>query len=526
MKVQINIICGFLEAGKTTFIQDFLKKEPGKTTKKTVVLCCEQGVEEYRDSIQKKYNATLIHIDDIEKLDKKFFTFLILKYSPDQIFIEYNGTWKIGDFLKIRLPSCCFVNKIIFLADSSTFALYMSNMKAIMSEQISNSDIVILNREGSLDSAQRRNMERMLKNINSQARIIYYSSHFRRLYENIKPYKELKLFLITLVMFFLYLIASMAKTDGFSGQFKKIQALNTVFISILIQALPFILIGVFISSVLQVFVSDEKFVRVFNRFRWAGLPMAVFLGVFFPVCDCAMAPIGARLVRKGIPVHYVITFLLSAPVVNPVVIISTVYAFPNNPKVVLMRLGLGITVALSVGLFLKFAGASSKSVVNATVFGSACAGGYMEDYSEQGLTGKLVGLVRHAGLEFFNVARYIILGAFITSVLQTFVSRESLMTVGNSPFPALMAMLTAAILMSVCSTSNAFIARNFSYSFPLYAVVCYMVMGPMLDLKNIMMLSSGFKKKFLAELVLLLIVIAIFIFSVAASFMGIPRNGG
>ncbi|HEX2927975.1 MAG TPA: permease [Ruminiclostridium sp.] len=519
MRVQINIVCGFLEAGKTTFIQDLLKKGQGREAQKTVVLCCEEGMEDYRESVLKRCNTVLVHTADIRKLNRALFSEIITDYSPDRIFIEYNGTWEIGEFLKIRLPQGCFLNKIIFLADSSTFSLYMSNMKKIMSEQISNSDIVLLNREGALDSTEINNIEKTLKSINRQVKILYHSSRLPDLTVNNKPYKELKAFMAVVLALFLYIVLVSAKNIDFSEQFKRIQALNTIFISILLQALPFILIGVFISSLLQVFVSDEKFMRIFSRYKWTGFPAAVLLGIIFPVCDCAMAPICSRLVRKGVPVHYVLTFLLSAPVVNPVVITSTYYAFPGNPEIVLLRLGLGITIALSAGLFIKFAGISRDSALNDTILETACAGGYLGDYSERGLPGRLCGFVRHAGFEFFNVAGYIVLGAFITSLLQTLVPRESLMALGNSPFLALLVMLPAAALMSVCSTSNAFIARSFSYSFPSYAVICYMVMGPMLDLKNIMMLSAGFRKRFLAGLVMLLIVIAVFIFSIVAAFV-------
>jgi uncharacterized membrane protein YraQ (UPF0718 family) len=303
---------------------------------------------------------------------------------------------------------------------------------------------------------------------------------------------------------------------GFPGELKKVQALNTVFISILIQALPFILIGVLISSLLQFFISDEKLVTMFTKLKWIGFPLAIILGVFFPVCDCAMAPITARLVRKGVPLHYVITFMLAAPVVNPIVITSTAYAFPNNYKIVLLRVFIGITIAVIAGVLIKFGETTKDYAINQTNVDTACASGYLGDISNEGTLGKIETLFKHASLEFFNVSKYVVIGALITSVIQTFISKDALNIIGSNPILALLVMLLAASLMSVCSTSNAFIARSFSYSFPLYSVLCFVVMGPMLDLKNILMLSSGFKKKFLAELVFMLLAIAVFVFSVCA----------
>ncbi|EPR12289.1 permease [Ruminiclostridium papyrosolvens] len=507
MSIQLSIIGGFLEAGKTTFIQNLLKSQHCTNSKKTVLICCEQGFEEYRESILKRYNTIRINVNDIHMLDRSFISSIIEEHDPARIFIEYNGTWPIGEFLRIRLPSDCHIYNIFFIANASNFVLYLNNMKSIMTEQISNSDIVILNRDKSLDSVEKTNIKRAIKAVNSKAQAVYFKNDYKILQNNNKDFSA---FLLVALLFVLYLVFISVKNTG--------SAFITIFLSILIQALPFILIGIFISSFLQVFVSDEKIVKVFSRFKWAGFPAAVVLGVFFPVCDCAMAPICSRLAGKGVPLHYVLTFLLSAPVVNPVVIMSTYYAFPNKPEVVLMRVGLGVMIALSVGFIVKFAGVTKEYAVNETVLETPCAGGYIGDFSQEGFIGKLGMLIRHAGMEFFNVGSYIVVGAFVTSLIQMFLSRELFSATGISRYVELLVMLGAAVFMSVCSTSNAFIARGFSYSFPMYGVVCYMVMGPMLDLKNIMMLSAGFKKRFLIELILILIVIAVFIFSIAAAF--------
>ncbi len=520
MGVQINLIGGFLEAGKTTFIQNLLQKSQFKDGKKTVLLCCEQGIEEYRERILERSNTTLIEVDDINLLDKSFFNSILEEYSPARILVEYNGTWEIEEFLKINLPDRCYINKIVSLADASTFQLYMSNMGTIMSEQFSNSDMVLVNRQAALNDESKGSVVRTLKNINRRAKTISYQKNIKDgianqiadNYEIQGLYSGIKAFMVIIPLLLLYLFLISARDSGFSGNLIRLQALNTVFISILIQALPFILIGVFISSVLQIFVSDQRLAALFTRHKWLGFPMAVVLGVFFPVCDCAMAPITSRLVRKGVPLHYVITFLLAAPVVNPIVIVSTIYAFPDQREVVALRIGIGIVIALISGIFIKRGGITGEYALNQTSADAVCSSGFIGKSSGEGIAGRFEALLTHAGLEFFNVSRYVVLGAFITSVIQTFVPRASLAAIGANPVPAILIMLAAAVLMSVCSTSNAFIARSFSYSFPLYAVMCYMVMGPMLDLKNLLMLSSGFKKRFLAELVFVLIAIAILVF--------------
>lgn len=525
VKVQINIVAGFLEAGKTTFIRTLLQNSQFRDGKNTVLICCEQGIEEYNDKRLELSNVTLVNVDDISEMTNDLFKSIIENYSPDRILIEYNGTWEIGEILKTSLPTRCYINKIIFLADASTFQIYMSNMGSILSEQLSNSDLVLLNRDSSLAEFSKKQIKRTVKNINRTAEIAFYKKTIAEKYINQIMdvdevqglYKAIRGFLVIIPFLMLYLFLISIKQADFNNNYAKVQTLNTIFISILIQAIPFILIGVFISSLLQVFVSDNIMVRLFTRNKFLGYPLAILTGMCFPVCDCAMAPITARLVRKGVPVHYAVTFMLAAPAVNPIVITSTAYAFPNSSKIVFMRIIIGIIVSVMAGVFIKIGGITKEYSVNESSIDNVCASGYLGNIYEKGLLGKVEAVFRHAGLEFLNVTKFVVLGAFITAILQSTVSKAALETIGGTrPILVLFIMLLAATLMSVCSSSNAFIARSFSYNFPTYSVLAYMVMGPMLDLKNLLMLSSGFKKKFIAELVFLLVIIAIFVFSILA----------
>lgn len=522
MGVQISLITGFLEAGKTSFIQELIRDSRSRDGKKTVILRCEQGMEEYSDITLRRGNITFIDIESKEELTSGLFKDILRKFSPHRIFIEYNGMWSIADFLKIRLPSNCRINKIISVADASTFLLYMGNMGNVMSEQFSNSDMVFLNRDKSLDEDEKTGIVRTLNNLNKKCKIQFYTRKIKEeyidkiidTYEIQGLYKGMKtfFFIIPLLVFYLFLI-SVRQPDS-NGDMQNIRTLNTIFISILIQAIPFILIGVFISSFLQVFVSDRLMVGLFTKHKWLGFPLAVLLGAAFPVCDCAMAPITGRLARKGVPLHYAVTFMLVAPAVNPIVITSTVYAFPNNLRIVLLRIGIGITVAMLAGIFIKYGGFAKEYVLKQSGIETVCAGGYLGDVASGGLRGKFEAMLRHAGLEFLNVSRFVVIGAFISSVLQVYIPKPALAAIGGSPMLSLGIMLLAAALMSVCSSSNAFIARSFSYNFPLHSVLAYMIMGPMLDIKNILMLSGSFKKKFLAELLLILIACAVFVFSI------------
>lgn len=212
MSIQLSIIGGFLEAGKTTFIQNLLKGGNDRySSKKTVLICCEQGFEEYRESTLKRYNTVLININDIRVLDRSFICSVIEEHDPDRILIEYNGTWPIGEFLKIRLPSGCCISNIYFIADASNFALYMSNMKSIMTEQISNSDIVILNRDKSLDSVEKANIKRAIKAVNRQTKVIYHIKDYQMLQGN---NKDISGFIFAALLLMLYLFLRQLKIQA------------------------------------------------------------------------------------------------------------------------------------------------------------------------------------------------------------------------------------------------------------------------------------------------------------------------
>ncbi len=525
MKVEIFLVGGFLEAGKTTLINGLLESSIFTYGKKTVVVCCEKGMEEYNESLLRDGRTILIDIIDKTELNRNFFKRIQREYSPERIIIEYNGTWELGEFLTIKLPRNIAVKKIISLADAATLHIYLNNMGNLMAEHFLNSDIIILNNISRLKSADIKALKRNLKQINNRAVIDAFDKKpcIKEFIRVFKGQKEAGIkagvipVLLALAIFF-YVFCIVPETGVYKYLLPKLQSVNTVFLSILLQALPFILLGVFISSFLQVFISDDKFIRLFTKYQGIGYLLSILLGICLPVCDCAMAPITARMVYKGIPVHFVIIFLLAAPVVNPIVIVSTLYAFPEDYRVALFRLGLGIIVALLTGLIIKFLNIKRQNIIKDYLAGSVCTLNPVK-IDNNSFFSRMNLLFTHAGIEFLKISKYVIIGALITSIIQSFISSGAFANISGTPLLPLIIMTVISVAMSVCSTSNAFIARSFSYSLPLYSVIFYMVMGPMLDLKNILMLSGSYKKKFLAEMVSIVCIIGIFVFSCGARYI-------
>lgn len=288
-------------------------------------------------------------------------------------------------------------------------------------------------------------------------------------------------------------------------------SLRTVFLSILLESLPFLLIGIFVSSAISVLVPASLLERIFTRNRAFGFAAALFGGLLFPVCDCATVPVAARLIKKGVPPPVAVTFLLAAPIMNPIVILSTLYAFPGYPSVAVYRVALGLLVALSTGLaFSALPGACEATRLLRMEVCDDCCG---ENRWEEGprLSG-FEAVVLHAAGEFFEVGGYLIAGAAFSSVLQVFVPKTALTALAGNETWSLLVMMLAAFLLSICSTADAFIGRAFASAIPISSVMGFLVLGPMLDLKNILLLLGHFRKRFVCLLILVLIPLSFIVF--------------
>ncbi len=283
---------------------------------------------------------------------------------------------------------------------------------------------------------------------------------------------------------------------------------NMVFLSILLQAIPFVLIGILVSSVLHVAISSEALVKIFPQKKGLGFVTAIFAGVFFPVCDCVIVPVAARLIKKGVSLPVAITFMLAAPVVNPVVIASTLYAFPKQPSLAIYRVCFGIFVALIVGLLLMlFQSKESNLKNNSENVTGCCECCKSHENTNVGVMGKIRLIFIYAQSEFFQIGKFLIIGAFFSSLFQTCISKNIFNNLWGHEVVSLLVMMSAAFVFSICSTSDAFIAKAFSSQFSTASIMGFLVLGPMIDIKNMLMLLASFKKRFVCTLILTIFVV-------------------
>jgi uncharacterized membrane protein YraQ (UPF0718 family) len=278
--------------------------------------------------------------------------------------------------------------------------------------------------------------------------------------------------------------------------------------------------GALLSSCIHEFVPDRWTERFIKRSGFLSIPAAIIAAFLFPVCDCASVPVAARFARKGFPVQSVVVFMLASPIINPVVIASTWYAF-SDYAIVGIRIALGIIIPVILGFFAWFFFLDSASIVIPETHGQGtcacheCASHGHTHEKPSGL-GRIVNVLTHTGLELVSVIPYVIIGAIVSSAIQTFISPELFTGKTGGLLLQSTIMMGAAFFLSICSTSDAFFARAFLSHVSLGPAIGFMTAGPMVDAKNVLMMSSYFKKRFIIFIgigVMVLVYASIFILS-------------
>lgn len=287
---------------------------------------------------------------------------------------------------------------------------------------------------------------------------------------------------------------------------------NTIFLSILIEALPFVLISLFLSGIIQIFVTEDMISRIIPKNRLLAVLMAAFLGLFFLTCECGIVLIVNRLIKKGVPYFAGIAFMLTAPIINPIVLFATYVAFGNNWTFVWERGALAFAVAVLVGwllpIFYKENPLRRYDVDmpdHLHVHDHAHVHAHSTP-SKQTNREKWRASFTHASEEFFQMGKYLILGALIAAAVQIWMPTSVLLSLGQGKLLSSAVMMGMAFLLSLCSEADAFIAASFASNFLPSSLIAFMVFGPMFDIKQTSMMLATFKARFVAVLFLLVAV--------------------
>jgi uncharacterized protein len=278
------------------------------------------------------------------------------------------------------------------------------------------------------------------------------------------------------------------------GRVAGLQNFVLVFSSLLIEATPFVLLGAVVSAAIEVFVPAAVFERLAGLPRPLQLPVSGLAGFAFPVCECGSVPVARRLAAKGLSPSAAVTFMLAAPILNPVVVVSTVVAYRGRETLwpmVFGRAGLGLIAAMAVGWVV--ADRTKEQLLRPRPD---------DDRDHDHAQGpRSHAFFAHLAGDFVFMGRYLVLGAAVAAALQTFVPQSVIGEVAGTPVIDLVALMGLAFLLSLCSESDAFVAASF-VQFGVGAQLAFLVFGPMVDTKLGFLYSGTFTRGFLRTVVL------------------------
>lgn len=300
---------------------------------------------------------------------------------------------------------------------------------------------------------------------------------------------------------------------------------SSVFLGIFIEAVPFLLLGTIASGLVEVFVDKDKLKNFFPKSKFLAALYGSFLGLVFPVCECGVVPLARRLFKKGLPIPTGVAFLLATPVINPIVLFSTYSAFGFG-KVFFLRIAFSLMISLVLALVFSSAEkkedvlrdnvvqASQENHIDHDHEHASCEDDHCACHAhvacdvdhchshigyEQGMSNniwrKLRQVLEVCLDELFEIGRFLIIGALIAALMQTFVPQSMLLSLGRGPFLSVLAMMTLAFVLSICSTVDSFVALGFVNTFSLGSVLAFLVYGPVVDIKSILLYARVFKTR-------------------------------
>jgi uncharacterized membrane protein YraQ (UPF0718 family) len=335
----------------------------------------------------------------------------------------------------------------------------------------------------------------------------------------------------------------------------------TLFISLLVEAMPFLLMGVLLSSSLIVFLDEGKLISLLPTNPILGSIVGSFFGFCFPVCECGNVPVARRFLLQGLPTSVAISFLLAAPTINPVVLWSTYIAFRGQPEIFWLRIIFSLTIAITLGcLFslqkdcrpiLKPSLAKRLTVllnhqaqvqlkpqisVSSPQLSLLQSGSFIlgqsgqavkmdesllqkedEKLKKETFSRKLNLFVDNVTQELRDLGGVLILGSAIASSVQVFIPREIILNIGQDTITSIIAMMVLASVVSICSTVDSFFVLSFSSTFTTASLVAFLVFGPMIDIKAMGLMLSIFKPRMILYLMVIIAQLT-FIFTLSYSY--------
>jgi hypothetical protein len=303
----------------------------------------------------------------------------------------------------------------------------------------------------------------------------------------------------------------------------------TLFLSLLVEAVPFLLIGVAFSSLLLLFINEQKLISILPKNPFLGSLAGSLIGIFFPVCECGNVPVARRLIIQGAPSSVAIGFLLAAPTINPIVFWATWVAFRDQPEMVFLRVGFTLLIATLIGWVFSRqkdlrpllqpsvarsvwvapppVDTQTSPLLRSGTFLMQSGGQPLQldapaaqtlvanSLQEKPWPVKLRLMVDNMIQEFRELGAVLVLGSALAAVIQVALPRELILSLGQGVVSSIVAMMVLAAVVSICSTVDSFFALAFASTFTSGSLLAFLVFGPMIDLKNLGLMATVFKPR-------------------------------
>jgi len=291
-------------------------------------------------------------------------------------------------------------------------------------------------------------------------------------------------------------LRSITAETGPWGLPNPVQDLLTLSTSVVVESLPFIVLGIALSILVQVWIPEHWLLRILPRNPWGRRAVISLFGMFLPVCECGNVPLARGLVRRGFTIPESMTFLVAAPILNPVTIITTHQAFGFDDGILVARLLGGFLIANVLGwLFSKHP--DPHSLLSGR-FAEQCrlddGHGHGHTHSRREQTLDL--FVRESSI----LMPALVIGSLVAGGIQVIVPREVLVSLGSDPLLSVLAMMVLAFVISICANVDSFFILPFASTFLPGSIVAFLVFGPIVDIKMLALMRTTYSTRTLVQL--------------------------
>ncbi len=498
--IPVYIVTGFIGAGKSTFINKQLQYR--KKLGGTACISAEEGaVSLIKEGLQLNPDVlsaiTPNEPDTYSSIADEIASY-IDKVKPKEIWIEWNGIISFHQLEALlysdKLRHLLQIEKVLYICTDQFVASILPGLGNDVTSQLYSADCIITETDTHHD---------LLRTHNSDAKIVTAPAPEKvaELCRN-STWGLIPNLLVIGITAYILLVTAFRHDIPYS-----IHQCFAIITGLIIEAIPFLILGTIGSTVIRYFVPQRILLKLLGNHSWKSYGAAMVSGLALPVCDCAIIPLFKALTDRGVPLSVALLFMLASPIINPITILSTWYAFPDNPMISVWRIVLGLGVALLVALSFRFIPPSTSMMKAKTAQNLSYEEIVLEASKNKHINKRR--LLIHMEKEFSQLLFYFSIAACVLSVVQVY-GKPWLINAGIT-LPdvwAIPILLILAFFFSVCSTSDAIIGKSLSTLFSMSSVMGFLILGPMLDIKNVYILKQYMPISFILRLGLTIVVIS------------------